>query len=127
MAASRSSVPAPDARTPESAPAEDVLLPHARTEDGAGFHVLRKRGETIEAGVVRAMREGQPLHGELLKLAHREGTPLFDVEVLHDARSQSSPAREAGLGRPARVASARFLEGWDRIWGEHPADGEEPS
>jgi hypothetical protein len=127
MASSRSSVPAPVAHAPaepSSAPVEDVLFPHARTEDGAGLHVLRKRGDAIEAGVVRAMREGQPLHGELVKLAQREGTPLFDVEVLHDARSQTPPPR---LGRPARVASARFREGWDRIWGEQDGAGEEPS
>lgn len=123
MASSRSSVPAPVASAPEAAstPTEDVLLPHAPTEDGAGFHVLRKRGDAIEAGVVRAMREGQPLHGELVKLAPRAGTPLFDVEVLHDARAGSG-----ALGRPARVSSAKFREGWDRIWGQDVAD-EEPS
>jgi hypothetical protein len=112
--------PAAEPTSPEPA-AEDILLPHARTEDGAGFHVLRKRGETLEAGVVRAMREGQPLHGELVKLAPREGTPLFDVEVLHDARSATT--RPQSLGRPPRVSSAKFRSGWDRIWGE---PGEEP-
>jgi hypothetical protein len=129
MASSRSSVPAPREPGPDAArpSIEDVLLPHAPTEDGAGFHVLRKRGDAIEAGVVRAMRDGQPLHGELVKLAPREGTPLFDVEVLHDARSHTSPAREQGLGRPARVASARFREGWDRIWGDPAERDEEPS
>lgn len=123
MASSPSSVPAP--REPASDPGrtvpEDVLLPHARTEDGAGVHVLRKRGEVIEAGVVRAMREGQPIHGELVKLAQREGTPLFDVEVLHDARSEAARS----LGRPARVSNAKFREGWDRIFGERAH--EEPS
>lgn len=123
MASSPSSVPAPrePPAHPARTPAEDVILPHARTEDGAGLHVLRKRGEVIEAGVVRAMREGQPIHGELVKLAQREGTPLFDVEVLHDARRD---AATAGLGRPARVSNAKFREGWDRIFG---GSSEEPS
>lgn len=118
--ASASRPPSSDAST-SSAPAvsEDVILPHARTEDGGGLHVLRKRGDTLEAGIVRATRDGQPLHGELLQLTHREGTPLFDVEVLH---ATPTPRR----GRPPKVATQRFRDGWDRIWGE-PTEDDEPS
>ena len=90
-------------------------MPHAVTEDGQGLHVLRKRGDTIEAGLVRAAREGQPLHGELVRLRPREGTPLLDVEVLHDARPRA-------LGRPPKVATKAFRSGWDRIFGEGAAD-----
>ncbi len=112
-----SSPPRPDATKTEPGPLaaragtpDDIILPHARTEDGQGVHVLRKRGDTIEAGTLRAMREGQPLHGELVSLAHREGTPLFDVEVLHDARPASA------RGRPPKVATRAFRDGWDRIF-----------
>lgn len=117
MAVMPKSTPAPqpprlaDEAAPHGPPkqVEDVIFPHARTEDGAGMHVLRKRGDALELGTLRAAREGQPLHGELVRLAHREGTPLFDVETLH----APAPAR----GRPAKVASDRFRDGWDRIWG----------
>ncbi|MBX7197523.1 MAG: hypothetical protein K1X94_36090 [Sandaracinaceae bacterium] len=97
---------------------DDVILPHAVTEDGQGLHVLRKRGESVEAGVVRAVKDGQPLHGDLVRLQHREGTPLFDVEVLHTTRT---------LGRPPQVATKKFRDGWDRVFGAPAERDEEPS
>ncbi len=113
----RQSAPTHEPASTPAAPAEDVLLPHAVTEDGQGLHVLRKRGEAVEAGVVRAVRDGQPLHGDLVRLSHREGTPLFDVEVLHTTRT---------LGRPPQVATKKFRDGWDRVFGGEHTD-EEPS
>lgn len=113
--------PAAIATRPPEPRVEDVILPHARTDDGEGLHVLRKRGETIEVGTIRAMREGQPLHGELVSLAHREGTPLFDVSVLHDARPASA------RGRPPKVATRAFRDGWDRIFSKEDPGDEEPS
>ncbi|MBN8610508.1 MAG: hypothetical protein J0L92_07990 [Deltaproteobacteria bacterium] len=107
--------------TPRASTPDDVILPHARTEDGEGLHVLRKRGDVVEAGTIRAMREGQPLHGELVSLAHREGTPLFDVSVLHDARPASA------RGRPPKVATRAFRDGWDRIFSKEDPGDEEPS
>ncbi|GAB4215466.1 MAG: hypothetical protein OHK0013_41080 [Sandaracinaceae bacterium] len=102
---------------------EDVILPHARTEDGRGVHVLRKRGDTVEAGVLRALEEGRPIHGELVRLERRPGTPLFDVHVELDARPPSAEKR----GRPPKVATRAFRAGWDEIWGRGRATDEEPS
>ncbi len=104
--------PSRPASREQSARSEDVVLPHSPTEDGRGWNVLRRRGERLEAGVLHPAREGQPIHGELVRLSPREGTPLCDVEVLHDAR----PPTE----RPALVASARYRDGWERIWGDRP-------
>jgi len=67
------------------------------------------------------MREGQPLRGELVSLAPREGTPLFDVSVLHDARPK------AARGRPPKVATRAFRDGWDRIFSREDTGEEEPS
>jgi len=122
------STPPPRPDSPPTPPVEDVILPHAVSDDGQGLHVLRKRGDTIEAGLVRGIREGQPIHGELVRLRPREGTPLLDVEVLHDARPPK-------LGRPPKVATKAFRSGWERVFGAAdadaidatPRDDEEPS
>jgi hypothetical protein len=108
-------------RAHNDAPAagEDVILPHARTEDGRGVHVLRKRGDTIEAGVLRQLEEGRPLHGELVRLVHRPGTPLFDVHVELDARP-----KRGERGRPPKVATKAFRAGWSEIWGRDDDEGE---
>jgi hypothetical protein len=39
---------------------------------------------------------------------------LFDVEVQHDARGAT--------GRPARVATERYRQGWDSIWAKKQSD-----
>jgi hypothetical protein len=75
--------------------------------------VLRQRGEgaPIEAGVVRPMKEGQPITGELVTLKPTaEDARLCDVEVHHDAR----PKTHKG---PSRVATDEYREGWDQIFG----------
>lgn len=96
------------------------MLPHAPTADGTGIHVLRKRGESIEAGVLRAAQEGRPVVGELIALRPRSGTPLFDVEVIHDAR----PRTKSG---PPMVASAAYREGWARIFEERARGSDDSS
>jgi len=90
---------------------EDVALVWGRSEDGETLGVLRKRGERVEPALVRRAREGQPIHGELVRLTPREEPNLFDVDVLHDARA---PQQEQG--GPAQVASNAYRKGWDRLF-----------
>jgi hypothetical protein len=76
--------------------------------------VLRQRGEgaPIEAGLVRPMKEGEPITGELVTLQPTaEGSRLCDVEVHHDARP---PRTHAG---PSRVSTDEYRDGWDQIFG----------
>lgn len=88
---------------------EDVVLVYAKSEDGNGYSVLRKRGEGIEAGTMRPLDDGKPIHGEVVQLEPREESPaLFDVQVRHDARPSA--------GRPAKVASDEYRKGWESIW-----------
>lgn len=87
----------------------DVVLVYGQSEDGKEYGVLRKRGDAIEAGTMRSLDEGKPIHGEVVRLRPREESPvLFDVEVQHDARTST--------GRPAKVATEQYRKGWDSIW-----------
>jgi hypothetical protein len=109
----------------------DVALLYAPTDDGKGARVLRARDGLLEAGEVRPVKDGQPIHrGEVVKLTPRAGAPcLCDIEVLHqtaptDAVGHTSesdaaaklPTADAG-GRPAQVASEDYRMNWDRIFG----------
>lgn len=85
-----------------------------------GLAVLRQRGEgaPVEAGVLRGVREGEPIVGELVSLTPSTEDPrVCDVKVHVDAR----PAPQKG---PARVSSEAYRAGWDALFG--PADGDEP-
>jgi hypothetical protein len=100
----------------------DVALLYAPTDDGKGARVLRSRDGAVETGEVRPVRDGQPVQqGELVRLSPRAEAPcLYDVEVLHEASTQSSQPPEAGAeaprGRPAQVASDDYRMNWDRIF-----------
>jgi len=102
------------------------VLIHGISEDGQTLAVLRARNDRIEAGVVRAVKEGEALQGELVKLTPRAESPLVcDVEVQLPAgainarggtddvaQQHASDAR----GRPAQVATDSYRENWDAIW-----------
>jgi hypothetical protein len=96
-------------KAPPKPTAEDVVLVCGRSEDGAEYGVLRQRGSDVEAGTLRPLDDGRPIHGEVVSLKPRDESPaLFDVEVQHDAR--------ASTGRPAKVASEQYRKGWESIW-----------
>jgi hypothetical protein len=108
--ASQSSKKAPSKRQ-----GGDVVLVYGRSEDGNAYDVLRRRGSQIEAGTMRPLDEGKPIHGEVVRLKPREESPgLFDVEVQHDARSS--------IGRPAKVATEQYRKGWESIWASKRPD-----
>ena len=91
----------------------DVVLIYGRSEDGHAYEVLRQRGGGLEAGTMRTLDEGKPIHGEVVRLKPREESPaLFDVEVHHDARAHTGPAK---------VATDEYRKGWESIWAKpHP-------
>lgn len=101
-----------DKKAPVAAKADDVALVCGATEDGSSLGVLRKRGERVEAAVMKRAVEGQPIHGELVKLTPRDEPLLFDVETLYEPPPDASEA----TGRPAQVASDRYRKGWDRLF-----------
>ncbi len=92
---------------------QDVVALGGPTEDGKGVHVLRARGDRIEAGELRPTEEGKPIVGELVKLEPRKDTPhICDVR-----ESYRPPAAAAPRKGPARVTGDGYREGWDRVFG----------
>jgi hypothetical protein len=89
---------------------EDVALVVGASEGGDALGVIRKRGEELEAAILRRAEEGQPIHGELVRLAPRDTPLVYDVEVIHDARADGERTG------PARVANDAYRKGWDRLF-----------
>lgn len=110
-----------DAPAAPAAPREDVALVHRVTADGA-VHVIRQRGETLEAGALRPVTEGAPIHGEVVALRPRENFPLLcDVDVLYEPPAPAEPPappapRPARRKGPAQVATDVYRANWDSIW-----------
>jgi hypothetical protein len=119
--------PAEHAATPathaEQAAHEDVVFVHSPIESGSGYRVIRKREDTIEVGEIRAVEEGRPLHGDLVRLRPRaEHERLFDVEVLLDRpKAAGEPVRSG----PAQVATDAYRTNWEAIFGQR--GGEAPN
>jgi hypothetical protein len=98
----------------EKQSSEDVAVICGLSPDGEGVNIIRKRGERVEAGTVRRLEEGKPIHGELVQLQPRPGQPLVcDVEVKLAAPSQLREAHNAG---PAQVATESYRKNWDAIY-----------
>ncbi len=94
---------------------DDVMLVHSKTADGEGAVVLRKKGEDLSIGEVRPLKEGQPVHGDVVRLEQREEHPaLFDVHTELEVGTKTPSRAHAG---PARVASGQYRAGWESLWG----------
>jgi len=111
-----------DSDTPEPAKS-DTLLIHGVSEDGRDLAVLRAREDRIEAGVVRRLKEGEAIHGELVKLKPRPEFPLLcdvEVELASPASKAASAPRKLSHGGPAQVATPSYRANWDAIWSKKP-------
>jgi hypothetical protein len=119
MTSSKSPSTPPPAETATAA-APDVALVHRVTPDGT-VHVIRRRGDQVEAGALQPLREGAPIQGEVLALRPRENFPLLcDVDVLYTPPTASKPAPPAARATPrkgpAQVATNDYRDNWDSIW-----------
>lgn len=120
----RSSPPESDA-TPIRIPSGDIAFVCGKDVDGV--HILRRRSEEspIETGLLRPLREGKPIDGEVVSLTQRRDVPLlFDVKSEFGGPAQpataDAPERLTGDG-PAQVSSEAYRRGWDAVWG-HRSD-----
>ena len=75
------------------------------------MNILRKRNDRLEAGTVAPLKEGAPIHGEVVQLKPRPNSPLCDVEVHVPA-----PARAADTHGPAQVATDSYRKNWDQVY-----------
>jgi len=108
----------PQARS--TTPPGDVALVFGKDEHGT--HILRRRSENapVEAGILRPLRSGKPIDGEVVSLAQRRDAPLlFDVKS--ELPSPYPDARPTTDG-PAQVATEAYRKGWDAMWGRRRRD-----
>jgi hypothetical protein len=96
----------------------DVAIVCGVSDDGQSVDIIRKRGERIEAGTVRRLEQGKPIHGEVVRLRPRENLPLIcDVEVEVPARAQTDVSAPTLTSGPAQVATETYRKNWDAIYG----------
>jgi hypothetical protein len=99
---------------------KDVVLIQGVSEDGEALAVLRAREDRIEAGIVRALKEGELGKGELVRLKPRAENPLVcDVEVELPERALNARGgsdRSGSPHGPAQVATPSYRANWDAIW-----------
>jgi hypothetical protein len=121
MTLPKSSPPAqPEPAASSSPTPSDVALVHRITPDGA-LHVIRRRGDRLEAGALAPLREGAPISGEVVSLRPRPDCPvLCDVDVLYTPPAKASaetPASHAPSRKgPAQVATDTYRDNWESIW-----------
>ncbi|HKO47566.1 MAG TPA: hypothetical protein VJV79_07580 [Polyangiaceae bacterium] len=115
----------PPVAVPASSGPPDVALIHGVTPDGEGFKILRARGDRLELGAVRPLREGAPITGEVVTLRPRASFPaLCDVETHFkpepEVSERQEPAPSAVVQRtgPAQVATDEYRRNWDAIWNQ---------
>ena len=89
----------------------DVVVLGPPTPDGEGVRVLRAREERIEAGELRALKEGKPITGEIVSLEPRKENPR-----VCDVKSSYAPFPSAPKKGPAQVASEKYRENWDEVF-----------
>ncbi|HEY8945238.1 MAG TPA: hypothetical protein VIM73_13295 [Polyangiaceae bacterium] len=106
------------AAKPESG-SQDVALIHGVTPEG-DLRVIRKREDRVELGALRALREGAPIHGEVVRLTPRKEFPLLcDVESAYQPSALPAPQDPPATGPrkgPAQVATEDYRRNWERIW-----------
>jgi hypothetical protein len=99
-------------------PAEyDIALIGDRTDDGEGVRTLRLQPGRASIGELRPMKEGKPIHGDVVSLKPREDHPgAYDVDVQVAA---PAPAPKSG---PAQVATEAYRASWTRIFNRGAAN-----
>lgn len=109
-----------DKPSERAASGDDVAIVCGLSDDGQGLDIIRKRGERIEAGTVRRLEQGKPIHGEVVRLRPREQFPMVcDVEVELPGPAQQKAATLSG---PAQVATDSYRKNWDAIYGARKPD-----
>jgi hypothetical protein len=100
---------------------QDVVFLHSATDDGDGVRVVRARQGKVEVGEVRPLADGKPVTGEIVTLKPRSDAPrVCDVKVEY-APQAAAPATDTQKG-PAQVATAKYRDNWELIFGEPKAD-----
>ena len=103
-------------------PSGDRAVILGKLPEQKGVAILRQRSDDapIEAGVLRTVRDGEPIVGELVSLTRTaEDSPVCDVKVHVDARTPAPEGRHKG---PPRITNEAFRSGWDALFGPDTPD-----
>lgn len=93
---------------------------HSQHDDGQGYNVLRLRDGNFEVGAIRNIREGAPIHGDVVSLTQRkENERLYNVETLVKSPRPAEPPRHG----PAQVATDTYRTNWEHIFGKTRSSG----
>lgn len=104
--------------TEERRDPDDQVLVHGVDARRKELHVIRRREDRVEAGIVRAAEPGKPIHGDLVTLKPRKEFPLLcDVTVVVPDPDRKPAPRVLSHAGPARVSSDAYRRGWDAIFG----------
>jgi hypothetical protein len=108
-----------DSDSSERGESPDVALIHGVTPEG-DLRVLRKRNDRLEFGGIRALREGVPITGEVVRLTPRKEFPLLcDVATELPAPERPTDVAEGDRDShkgPAQVATDRYRDNWEKIF-----------
>lgn len=88
----------------------DSLVAGPERPDGYRPFVRHRADCEVISGIMRPVREGEPLNGNVFCVKQRGDTNIYDVEDVQ------IPSPTEGKG-PAKVNSAAFRKGWDSIFG----------
>ena len=98
----------------------DVVLIQGVSETGDAMAVIRAREDRVEAGIVRPVKEGEPVQGELVRLRPRPEFPLLcdvDVELPSGTvNATGGSEHKTSHNGPAQVATSTYRDNWDAIW-----------
>jgi len=99
---------------------DDLVLIHGMNPDRNELHVIRNRHGEIQAGVLRDLEEGRPIHGDIVKLKPFRKFPLLckvetilSADEFNEERQSPEPAHPG----PAMVATEAYRTGWERVFG----------
>lgn len=108
---------AEDSSTDESGPetepetrgcdGDEYIIPGPPLPDGSRMCLRHAGDHSMRPGVMRVLKDGEPMSENALLLKHREGTPVYDIV---------GSVAEMKKG-PSKVNSPAFKSGWDRIFG----------
>lgn len=85
---------------------------------GSARACIRHRPDhSIETGLAQPLKDGVPIHGEVVQIQPLEEAPgCYEVKD-HCSVSRTQPSPKPAKG-PAKVSSDQYRNGWERVYGK---------
>ena len=85
--------------------ADDTMILGPEVDPGVNLYI-RRRGDQTDCGLVRSVKEGEPLYDEALMLQRRGSGPVYDVTPVFAGNSRSKPTTD------------EYRNGWEKVFGK---------